>query len=202
MFPANYGANVADHVVQQCGDSQPLIEQYLDFAVDRAFRQSLFVHAERAAEIRYELDSRNFAGMHFATEMPVVDGSTRLDRSAQNYQLSSGTTVSIDDPVLKVACDVPTQQSPWTLSRAELVDVVSAHLGSARDAVGERIDQLLMFLIVNGQARYRVDAVSAPPGVGESFRRVAEFTLHGGGDAYTFNLWHETVTLGSLDAQR
>jgi SAM-dependent methyltransferase len=205
MFPDNYGAKVAEHLVQHCGHSQSLIEQYLDFAVDRAFRQTLFVHAERAPQIRHVLDRRNFEGMHFATEMPVVDGPTRLDRSAQNYQLLSGATVSIDDPALKVACDALTQRSPWTLSRAELVDVVSAQLGSAREAVGDRIDQLLVFLIVNGQARYRVDAVfpgplATPLRVNESFRRIAEFTLGDGGDAHTFNLWHETVALGSLDA--
>jgi SAM-dependent methyltransferase len=205
MFAANYGAKVAEHVAQRCGGSQPLIEQYLDFAVDRAFRQTLFVHADRAPQIRHTLDSGNFEGMHFATEIPVVDGPTRLDQSAQNYRLSSGATVSIDDPALKVACDTLTWQSPWTLSRAQLVDLVSAELGSSPDAIDERIDRLLEFLIVNGQARYRVDAVSPDPvtvplQVNESFRRVAEFTLGEGDDAYTFNEWHETVALGSLDA--
>jgi len=200
MFPANYGEKVAAHVAQHCGGSQPLIEQYLDFAVDRAFRQSLFVHAERASEIRYALDAHSVAGMHFATEMPVVDGPTRLDRSKQNYQLSSGATVSIDDPALKLACEMLTAQSPWTLSRDELVAEASARLGVPRDAVGGRIDQLLVFLVVNAQARYRVDAISPPPHVNESLRRVAEFTLAGRDDAYTFNLWHETVGLGSLDA--
>ncbi|WP_319435456.1 class I SAM-dependent methyltransferase [Mycobacterium sp. RTGN5] len=205
MFPANYGATVAEHVAQHCGGSQPLIEQYLDFAVDRAFRQTLFVHADRAPEIGHSLDSRNFEGMHFATEMPVVDGPTRPDRSAQNYQLSSGATVSIDDPAMKIACDTLTWQSPWTLSRAQLVDLVSAELGSSPEPVGERIDQLLEFLIVNGQARYRLDAVSPDPvsvplRVNETLRRVAEFALREGGDVYTFNLWHETVALGPLDA--
>ncbi|WP_445166770.1 methyltransferase regulatory domain-containing protein [Mycolicibacterium sp. Dal123E01] len=199
MFPANYGPKVAEHVARQCGDSQALIEQYLDFAVDRAFRQTLFVHAERASEIRHALSHRNFDGMHFATEMAVVDGPTRLDRSAQTYQLTSGAEVSIDDPALKVACEALTERSPWTLSRAELVEVGSAQTGLPRDAVGERIDQLLEFLIVNGQARYRVDPVAAPE-VNESFRRIAEFTLANGDDAYTFNAWHETVGLGALDA--
>jgi methyltransferase-like protein/SAM-dependent methyltransferase len=205
MFPANYGPKVADYVAQHCGGSQPMIEQYLDFAVDRAFRQTLFVHADRASKIHHTLDSRNFEGMHFATEMPVIDGPTRLDGSAQNYQLSSGATVSIDDPAMKVACDTLTWQSPWTLSRAQLVDLVSAELGTSAEVIGERIDRLLEFLIVNGQARYRLDAVSPDPvavplRVDESFRRVAEFTLSKSDDAYTFNVWHETVALGSLDA--
>ncbi|OYN80389.1 class I SAM-dependent methyltransferase [Mycolicibacterium sphagni] len=204
MFPANYGEKVAEHVARHCGGSQLLIEQYLDFAVDRAFRQTLFVHAERASGIRYTLDSRSFESMHFATEMPVVDGPTRLDGSAQMYQLSSGTTVAIDDPAVKIACEALTAQSPWTLSRTQLVNVVSSDLGSS-DRIDERIDQLLEFLVVNGQARVRTDAVSPDPmteplKVNESLRRVAEFTLREGGDTYTFNLWHETVELGSLDA--
>jgi len=205
MFPANYGPKVAEHVAQQCGDSQVLIEQYLDFAVDRAFRQTLFVHAERAPEIRHALDHRNFDSLHFATEIAVVDGPTRLDGSAQTYQLSSGATVSIDDPALKVACDALTERSPWTLSRSELVDAARAQTGMPRDTASERIDQLLEFLIVNGQARYRADAVSSgpmtkTPRVNESLRCIAEFTLRNSDDAYTFNLWHETVGLGALDA--
>lgn len=199
MFPANYGPKVAEHVARQCGNSQSLIEQYLDFAVDRAFRQTLFVHAARAAEIRHALDNRNFESMHFATEMPVVDGPTRLDLSAQNYELSSGATVAIDDPALKIACEALTQRWPWTVSRAELVDAAT-QLGLSRGDAGGRIDQLLAFLIVNGQARFRVDPISAPPQVVETFRRIAEFTLHNSHDAYTFNLWHETIGLGSLDA--
>jgi methyltransferase-like protein len=42
--------------------------------------------------------------------------------------------------------------------------------------------------------------VTPAPRAAESLRRVAEFALQKGGDAYTFNLWHETVGLGSLDA--
>jgi methyltransferase-like protein/SAM-dependent methyltransferase len=200
MFPANYGPKVAEHVARQCGDSQDLIEQYLDFAVDRAFRQTLFVHAARAAQVSHGLDRRNFERMHFATEMPVVDGPSRLDQSAQNYQMPSGALVSISDPALKVACEALTGRSPWTVSRAELVDAGSAQTGLPRDAVGERIDQLLEFLIVNGQTRYRVEAVAASAEVNESFRRIAEFTVANGDDAYTFNVWHETVGLGALDA--
>jgi methyltransferase-like protein len=41
---------------------------------------------------------------------------------------------------------------------------------------------------------------SVPLRANESFRRIAEFTLRGAGDAYTSNLRHKTVGLGSLDA--
>ena len=128
----------------------------------------------------------------------MVDGPTRLDGAAQNYQFASGATWQSMIRALKIACETLTQRSPWTVSRAELEEVASAQLGLSRDDVGGRIDQLLAFLIL-GQARFRVDAVTPAPRAAESLRRVAEFTLQKDG-AYTFNLWHETVGLGSLDA--
>ena len=199
MFPANYGDKGAQHVAQHAAGSQTMIEQYLDFAVDRAFRQTLFVRAGRTP--RYDLESRSFDGMHFATALPEADGSpTRLDQSTQNYQLSSGATVAINDPALKLTCELLTARWPWTLSRDELIGDAVTRLGISGDEAGSRIDQLLVFLIVNGQARFRVDAVAAPTRVNEALRRIAAFTLTRGGDAYTFNVWHETVGLGSLDA--
>jgi methyltransferase-like protein len=56
MFASNYGDNVAGPLLKECGHSQVLLDQYLDFVMNRAFRQSLLVHAERAPQIRYQLD--------------------------------------------------------------------------------------------------------------------------------------------------
>jgi len=66
----------------------------------------------------------------------------------------------------------------------------------------QQIDDLLDFLIVRGQARYRLDPVFAetaptPSRLDESARRMVELTR---GDATsTFNLWHETLLLSPLD---
>ncbi|WP_424742670.1 methyltransferase regulatory domain-containing protein, partial [Mycobacterium sp.] len=45
MFPMNYGDKVAEPLLKECGHSQVLMEQYLDFVVNRPFRQTLLVHA-------------------------------------------------------------------------------------------------------------------------------------------------------------
>ena len=74
MFPGNYGPKVADHVLEECGGAQVLVEQYLDFVVDRVFRESLLVHAERAPQIRYSLDRSRYGRMHFAASVPPADG--------------------------------------------------------------------------------------------------------------------------------
>ena len=58
MFVQNYGEEVREPLLRECGGSQVMMEQYLDFLVNRTFRQTLLVKAERAGEIRYRLDRR------------------------------------------------------------------------------------------------------------------------------------------------
>jgi SAM-dependent methyltransferase len=131
MFPGNYGPKVAEHVLEQCGGVQVLVEQYLDFVVDRTFRESLLVHAERAAQIRYNLDHSRYGRLHFAASLPPVDGETRLDHSRQGYLSPGGATLFTDDPGIKAAFDALSARSPWTLSHQELLDSVKQRLGSA-----------------------------------------------------------------------
>ena len=85
MFAKNYGEKISVPLLKECGHSQVLVEQYLDFFVNRAFRQSLLVHGERAPQISYELDRSRFARLHFAASLPPADGESRLDASAQDY---------------------------------------------------------------------------------------------------------------------
>ena len=54
MFAINYGEKVAQPLLKECGHSQILIEQYLDLVVNRTFRQSLLVHAERGPQINFK----------------------------------------------------------------------------------------------------------------------------------------------------
>jgi SAM-dependent methyltransferase len=207
MFAKNYGSKVAEYVLEQCGGVQVLIEQYLDFAVDRAFRESLLVHAERATQVQYDLNRSRYRQMHFAAFVPPADGPTRLDHSNQGYLTSGGATLSTDDPGIKAAFDALNARSPWTLSREELVAAVRARLASAGVDAGrnleDRVDHLIEILITTGQVRCRLDAVVAEPAstplnVGEPFRGTAAFSREDR-DLHTFNLWHETVALSPLD---
>ena len=49
MFVQNYGEKVRDPLLRECGGSQIMMEQYLDFLVNRTFRQTLLVKQERAS---------------------------------------------------------------------------------------------------------------------------------------------------------
>lgn len=208
MFPGNYGPKVAQHVQENCGGVQVMVEQYLDFVADRAYRESLFVHGERAPQIRYDLDQSRYGRMHFAAQVPPVDGPTLLDQSRQGYQSRGGATMLTEDPGTKAAFDALTARWPWTLSAEELLQDVQMRLGAAGVDVGEnlegRVDHLIQVLIFQGLAKCRVDAVSPPTSstpllLHEPFRRIAEST-RGDREPYTYNFWHETVDLTPLVA--
>jgi methyltransferase-like protein/2-polyprenyl-3-methyl-5-hydroxy-6-metoxy-1,4-benzoquinol methylase len=207
MFAPNYGDNVAGPLLNECGHSQVLLDQYLDFVVNRAFRQSLFVHADRAPQIRYQLDRSRWDSLHFATCLPPTDGQTRLDDSSQEFGERSQPTLVTQNPAVKASLEELNARWPSTLSRQELIDAVHARLEAAgiQPAANpqESVDDLLAFLIARGQVRYRLDPVlleppSAPPRLDETVRRMAELA-RGNADAWTFNAWHETVQLSHVD---
>jgi methyltransferase-like protein/2-polyprenyl-3-methyl-5-hydroxy-6-metoxy-1,4-benzoquinol methylase len=207
MFPANFGPKVAEHLLEKCGGVQVLVEQYIDFVVNRTFRQSLLVHAERASQIRYNPDRSRIRRLHIAAWVPPVEGQTRIDNSRQEYQEADGATLFTNDPGIKAALDALSARWPWTLSRQELVDAVHARLVSAglnpSPSLPDTVDDLMGMLILQGQARCRLDpvlpeAAPTPLRLDETARRMAELTRRKI-DASTFNLWHETHLLSPVD---
>jgi hypothetical protein len=207
MFVGNYGGKVAEPLLKACGRSQVLLEQYLDFVVNRTFRQSLLVHAEIAPQICYQLDRGRYRSLHFAAWVPSADRETRLDDSRQQYGEPHGATLLTHDPGVKAALDALNVRWPWTMSRQELLDAVHARLDAggieATANLEARIDHLLEVLILQGQALYRLDPVlpepvRTPPRLDEPARRMAELTRRDA-DASTFNVWHETVPLSPVD---
>jgi SAM-dependent methyltransferase len=205
MFPANHGPKVAEYVAAKCGGVQVLVEQYLDFATNRAFRESLLVHAERARQIRYDLDRSRFAALHFAANSPVVEGETRIDHSRQEYEVADATLFT-NDPGLKVALETLTAAWPWTLSRQDLVAEVYRRLSEAGFTpganLGASIDELMGVLVAQGHAQYRLAPVrptespDGMPALHPAIRRMAELSR---GDDSIFNPWHEPLIPTPLD---
>lgn len=207
MFPANFGPVVADYLAAKCGGVQVLIEQYLDFALNRMFRESLLVRAERAAQIRYQPDRGRYRHLHVAASVPPAGEPTVVDHSRQEYVVADATLFT-NDPGVKSALDVLTARWPWTLSRVELFDEVSERLAAAglrpNERLADHLDDLLGVLIIQGAAHFRLDPVVPEltverPLLDEPIRRMAERTAAAGAGAKTFNGWHETVELTPLD---
>ena len=204
MFAKNYGEKISGPLLQECGHSQVLVEQYLDFFTNRTFRHTLLVHGDSARRVSYNPDRTRFGRLHFATSLPRLDGETNLDNSPQQYG-SPGLTAR--DPGVKAALDALNASWPWTLSRQELLDAVYARL----DAVGvqaapdqeAQVDHLLELLLLGGAARIRLDTLSPAPTTSplqldDATRRMAEFARDKRQD-HIFNRWHETVWVSPVE---
>ena len=132
MFPANFGPKVAEYLHAKSGGVQVLVEQYLDFVLNRMFRESLLVHAERAPQIRYRPGPKpvprpctSRPGCRPSTSRP---GSTTPARSTWN---PTARRCSPTTPASRPRSTRSVPRWPWTLSRQELVDAVHARLASA-----------------------------------------------------------------------
>ena len=173
MFAGNYGDNVAGPLFKECGHSQVLMEQYLDFVVNRQFRQTLLIHNQRAPQIRYQLDRSRYGRLHFAASAPPVEGETRLDDSNQEFG-EPGATLFTQNPGVKAALDALTARWPWTLSRQELLDATYKRLGAAGAEAAPNlegtVDDLLDFLIMTVGRRESAPASRRRPRPSRSAR--------------------------------
>ncbi|HEY5970494.1 MAG TPA: class I SAM-dependent methyltransferase, partial [Pseudoxanthomonas sp.] len=133
MIPANYGNDIAEPLFRAFGDDQARMEQYLDFAINRGFRQTLLVHASRKGDVQYRMDRKRLRALHFAASLPCVGGTTRYDGTVQEYGARGQSSISTSLGAVKRAIDLLTEAWPATLGRDELVSQVRASLdaGSA-----------------------------------------------------------------------
>ena len=205
-FAQNHGPAVVGHLLEYVHD-QVLLEQHLDFVVNRHFRQTLLVHARCARRIDRRMDRIRSRRMNFAAQLSPVGGHTLLGDSDQQYRDPDGNMLVARDAGQKAALEALADRWPWTLSWQELVDAARARLGRvgrlATPDLEARIDVLLERLIIHGQARYRMDPVSpeptcAPIRLSEPARRMAELTREDV-DAFVFNHWHELLPLAPVD---
>ena len=157
MIPANFGPKVERYLHEKYCGVQVLVEQYLDFVTNRMFRESLLVHPERAAQIRYHPQPDRYRRLHIAAWMPAAGEPTRIDHSRQEFAAPDGATLFTNDPGLKAALDALSERWPWTQSRQELVGAVQTRLADGgitpSAAVANNVDNLVATLILQGQAR-------------------------------------------------
>jgi methyltransferase-like protein/SAM-dependent methyltransferase len=205
MIPGNFGPKVAEYLAEKAGGVQVLAEQYLDFALNRMFRQSLLIHAAQAPQVRYHPDRSRFGRLHVAAWLPPVEGPTVLDNSRQEYRQADGATLFTNDPGIKAALDALSDHWPATRTRQDILDDVRARLVAAQltpsDSLGDHVDDLIGLLILQGSARIRLDPVmpgADPLRLDERVTLMAALT-RAEADASTFNLWHETLILSAAD---
>lgn len=206
MFVQNYGEKVRDPLLRECGGSQVMIEQYLDFLVNRTFRQTLLVKQERVGEIRYRLDPARLRNLAYAGVFLPDDGSAiALDGPEQPCTAIRNLKVNLRLPVHKAVAQVLDQHYPAAVLPEALIGEVSARTGEPRSAVEPLVMAMLEELLILGAVRLRRSPVAAAAQVPDlpralaAVRQAPGLALSAGPSAAACNQWHERVALSPLE---
>jgi methyltransferase-like protein/SAM-dependent methyltransferase len=189
MFAKNYGERAAQALLGECGGDQVVLEQLMDFVGNRTFRQTLLVHAERAAGIRYQLDSNRIAGLHVAGHYVATD------EAHEHWTYFKGSAVTTGTSSSRRAIELLNAAWPATVPVSALID------GLPEDDA-QRVLFFLGELIAGNAVQFRRDVLAAHaraecPQVRASLRALAE--LAGTTPVQLFNEWHMPVTPGALE---
>jgi SAM-dependent methyltransferase len=207
MLPSTYSEELAQQLYGALGNDQVRVEQYLDFAVSRVFRQSLLVHAKRAEDLRWELDRETLHQMHFAARLSCADGPIRLDGRPQDFVSPPNTArISVGLSGIKQAIDLLTRTWPGTVTRGDLVGYAELTQGEkdavSADVLGEAIDELFEKLVLRGLAKVRLKPVEV---VASSDRPVVDpavlrqIAVPGPDRKHLVNAWHDSVEVTDIE---
>jgi SAM-dependent methyltransferase len=206
MFVQNYGEKVREPLMRECGGSQVMMEQYLDFLVNRTFRQSLLVKHERATQIRYRLDVQRLHALEYAGVFRAADGSAfTLDAREQPCDAMRNLKVTLRLPVHKAVAQVLDERYPATVPVGALLEAVSSRTGEPRAAVEPFVMAMLEELLILGAVRVRRRAgpaaaqIASQPKALAAVRSAPGLALSAGPAAGTCNLWHEPVGLSPIE---
>ncbi|MDB5895349.1 MAG: hypothetical protein JWQ88_2880 [Rhodoferax sp.] len=200
MFVSNYGAKAAEPLLKECGGSQVMMEQYLDFLVNRAFRQTLLVKQPRAGSIRYKLDNARIEALQFAGHFRF-DNPLTLDAAPQACKSLHNISLTLHLPVHKAVALALNAHYPATVKVRTLAQDVGRSLSQPATAVLPAVLSLLNEWIVAGTVRYRLAPVKAPdsipdrPLVMASARQAALADRLSNPPAAICNAWHDEVAL-------
>jgi SAM-dependent methyltransferase len=206
MFVQNYGDKVRDPLLRECGGSQVVMEQYLDFLVNRTFRQTLLVRQSRARSIRYKLDPARIRQLEFAGMFKTEDGAAfTLDAREQPCVAIRNLKVTMRLPAQKAVAHLLDARYPASMSASALVEAAAGLMGQPVAAVEPVVMAMVEELLILGALRVRrtpvptADAVSSLPQALPAVRGAVGFVQGGSATTSACNQWHEYVTVSVLE---
>lgn len=206
MFVQNYGSAVREPLLRECGGSQILMEQYLDFLVNRTFRQTLLVQQARAGDIRWRLDPARLRALEFAGSFGAPDGGPfTLDAREQPCTTQRGVTLTLRLPAQKALAQLLDARYPSSMPADALIAAVAERTREPLASVEQIVLSMLEELAIMGAVRFRrapVQAaaeVSAWPRALAAVRHAPSLALTAGDTASACNQWHESVALTPLE---
>lgn len=204
MFVQNYDFQVRDPLIRECGGSQILMEQYLDFVVNRSFRQTLLIHQSQRAEIRYQFQSVRLLAMEYAGPFEFAGTSVEPNTEPQIFTVSR-VHLTLHDPVHKIAAELLGQSYPATMLATALVEAVAHRLSITEAQVAPLVTVFLGEMIIAGLVRFRLTpgqigaCLSEFPRAPIELRSAQALPMNRGSEATACNLWHESISVSDIE---
>ena len=205
MFASNYDERISGPLLRECGGSQVALEQMLDFLNNRTFRQTLLVRAERAGDIRYQLDAERLRALHVAGLFAAVPVDAKKE-TPRRWETSRGIVLRFERPLENDLIGVLNEAWPATVPVASLIRHASALPGVDAATAEDAVLNLVEHLILTGAVRARLGGIQQrhcddAPYLPGSLRQLATLRASEEVPIALFNAWHEPVALqGPVEA--
>lgn len=195
---AGYGHHV--HFQQSLlslGQEWPVKQQYLDFAVNRQFRRSLFVSQQNDSNLSQSMQRDRLKQLHFACALRRKLSFTLPSELQTQFISPSHQVHGFQDELVIAVCDILGRAWPHTLDFDDLLAATTVHVMPGADAP-ERTEALLCALetlMRSGQLHYHLEPGPYNAHQGESVQllrfleNAADEDWAGG--AVHFNLWND-----------
>lgn len=181
-------------------------EQYVDFALDRRFRASLFCRAER--DVSRAIDLGVLASSWVSATCAIEGDAMDLSETPVTFVSSTGARAQLAQPLLKLALGILAARLPEPMTLDALVDATRAKLALSprAGAIGDTAARLpselagaLARLSMFGFVKIRgfAPAVTSQPSARPVARALAREQAKV--DHVTSNVWHETVQLSATE---
>lgn len=204
MFVSNYGSDIAEPLLREC-TTQPMLEQYLDFISNRQFRQTLLVHEEQAAKIRYRLDERQLEKLSWAGLFEEQNDQRQKDDPAnKTYYNSLIGSIYITGLIGHAIAEALNQAWPATVSFDDLLKKVVQETTLDQEQCRKALQGFVEEGVIKGYLRLRKTPVNCAktiqdlsafsPKVSRELHRILMNTFSDQ-DISVWNAWHQPVNL-------
>jgi methyltransferase-like protein/2-polyprenyl-3-methyl-5-hydroxy-6-metoxy-1,4-benzoquinol methylase len=196
MFVSNLGQQVAAPLLNECGNSQIMLEQYMDFLKNRPFRQTILTHKKQAAKLNYKIGHDVIKEFEFFGRFASAE-KIDLDYIPTQFTSTKGSVFTISQPIEKAALLTINEAAPASLNFRQILEGAQKRLGSKLPIHADVIVSMLEQFIIQGLIRFRFSGtkiatqLSEKPIADNLVRYDAEHQPQVG----TSNVWHESVRL-------
>lgn len=156
MFASNHPAEVAEPLKREV-QLQVEFEQYLDFVVNRSFRQTLLVRSERQSAIDYNVSAARLHTLHFAGSFDRTDTNEPAADGAIGYLAWQRQPVVLHTPLAQAVATVLDRAYPGTRNIDQLVSAVASKIGQTASELLPRVTAAIEELLIKGFIRFRAE---------------------------------------------